>query len=50
VDVDCFGDPLLVIEDYSTIELTKADREAMITVVIPFAQGWPSKFMSSYHR
>ena len=50
VDVDCFGDPILVIEDYNGIELNEADRESTITVVIPFTKGWPSKFMSSYRR
>jgi len=48
VDVDCFGDPILAFEDYAASELNETDKKATITVVIPFAKGWPSKFMSSY--
>jgi len=48
VNVDCFGDPILAIEDYTAMELTDNDCEAMITIVLPFTKGWPNKFMSSY--
>jgi len=50
VDVDCFGDPILVVEDYTVSELTMNEEKAMVTVVLPFAKAWPNKFMSSYQR
>jgi len=48
VDVNTFGNPILVIEDYTIEDLCSNDELAMITVVIPFAKAWPNKFMSSY--
>jgi len=50
VDVDTFGDPILVVEDYTIEDLCSNDELVMITVVIPFAKAWPNKFMSSYQR
>jgi len=50
VNVDCFGDPILVVEDYTVSELTMNEEKAMVTVVLPFAKAWPNKFMSSYRR
>jgi len=50
VDVDCFGDPILVVEDYTVSELTMNEEKAMVTVVLPFTKAWPNKFMSSYRR
>jgi len=50
VDVDCFGDPILAIEDYMLPELTQNKNKAMVTVVLLFARAWPNKFMSSYHK
>jgi len=50
VNVDYFGHPILAIEDYTAMELTDNDCEAMITIVLPFTKGWPNKFMSSYQR
>jgi len=50
VDVDCFGDPILVVEDYMASELTLNEEKAMVTVVLPFAKAWPNKFMSLYKR
>jgi len=48
VNVDCFGDPILVVEDYMASELTLNEEKAMVTVVLPFAKAWPNKFMSLY--
>ncbi len=48
VDVDCFGDPILVIEDYDIKDLQCNDESQMITVILPFTKAWPNKFMSSY--
>jgi len=48
VDIDCFGDPILAIEDYTIVELTQNKNKAMVTVVLPFTRAWPNKFMSSY--
>ena len=48
VNVDCFGDPILVVEDYTVSELTMNEEKSMVTVVLPFAKAWPNKFMSSY--
>jgi len=50
IDVDCFGDPILAIEDYTILELTQNKNKAMVTVVLPFARAWPNKFMSSYQK
>ena len=48
VDVDTFGDPILVIEDYTIEDLQCNDESQMITVIVPFAKAWPNKFMSNY--
>jgi len=48
VDVDCFGDSILAVEDYTAMELTDNVCEAMVMVVLPFTKGWPNKVMSSY--
>jgi len=45
VNIDTFGDPILVIEDYTMKHLENNAESAMITVV-PFAKIWPNKFMS----
>jgi len=46
--MDTFGDPILVVEDYTTKHLEGNAEKAMITVALPFAKTWPNKFMSSY--
>jgi len=48
VDVDSFGDPVLVVEDYTIQQLSENNEKATVTVVIPFAKEWPNKFMSCY--
>jgi len=48
VDVDSFGDPILVVEDYMIKELSENNEKATVTVVIPFVKEWPNKFMSCY--
>jgi len=42
VDVDCFGDPILVVKDHKVSELTLNNGKTMITVVLPFAKVWPN--------
>jgi len=46
VDVDTFGNPILVVEDYTIKDLQGNAEHQMITVVLPFAKAWPNKFMS----
>jgi len=41
-------DGILVIEDYNTMEVKEHGIDNMITVVLPFATGWPKQFMSFY--
>jgi len=41
VDVDCFGDPILVVEDYKVSALNNNEEKAMVTVVLPFAKACP---------
>jgi len=48
VDVDCFGDPILVVEDYTATELIENNNKAMVTIVTQFTKRWPNTFMSSY--
>jgi len=49
VDVDSFGDPMLVVEDYMIKELSENNEKGTVTVVIPFAKEWPNQFMSCFH-
>ena len=39
IDVDCFGNPILAIEDYTLSELTQNKNKAMVTVVFPFTRA-----------
>ena len=48
VDVDTFGDQILVVEDYTIRELSENNKKATVTVVLPFAKEWPNKFMTCY--
>jgi len=50
VDVDTFGDPILVIKDYTIEELQSNDELQMVIVITPFAKAWPNKFMSGYQQ